>query len=288
MAKRAKVKSKSAKSKRQPKKPVKVKINIGVASTIQMGPKLKAAFKAGLNNPNANIKYTPGISYGKNKLQKAIESYNNKVDWIVTAGGLVAYDAAEKHAKKPFLSLVGAAPTTPGSRCYGGVSLESYKSNPDRIKQLGKSGFKDLSKIGLFQNPNSAMQADEADEWTGVKSNIVSCSVDKNGEVNPSTYAADFDKFPDDVDAIVISADPFFQDTKDDLIAAANASGKYICYPLQTYENLSGNKPSSKKAVLYGPSLEASYLLLGQRVALALSTGKPVPFVSVLNESKSL
>jgi hypothetical protein len=110
-----------------------------------------------------------------------------------------------------------------------------------------------------------------------------------NGEVNPVTYPTDIARFPATVKAIVISADPFFQDSKEELIGAANGTGKYICYPLQTFENIGGlNLPTPGKTTLLGPTLTGAYKLLGQLTTLALSSSAPVGFVLVPNEIKVL
>ena len=58
---------------------------------------------------------------------------------------------------------------------------------PDRINDLVTNNGFAASEIGLFQNPNSAMQAQEEQLWTGARP-VVKCSVDANGNVNPATY----------------------------------------------------------------------------------------------------
>jgi hypothetical protein len=228
-------------------------------------------------------------SYKRAKLKAKIEQFNtdSQIGLIVMVGGLVAYEAANSGlATKPFLALLGVTPLDDGSQCFGGVSLDSSRSNPDRINDLvANNGFA-ASEIGLFQNPNSAMQAQEEQAWTGARP-VVKCSVDANGDVNPATYPADMAQFPATVKAIVISADPFFQETMEELIGAANGTGKYICYPLQAYENTGGtNLPTPGKTTLFGPSLVGAYKLLGQLASIALNTGEPVDFSAVRNKKK--
>jgi hypothetical protein len=110
-----------------------------------------------------------------------------------------------------------------------------------------------------------------------------------NGDVDPNRYANDMANFPASVKAIVMSADPFFQDTMDELIDAANGTGRYICYPLQAYENTGGTHlPTHGKATLFGPSLVGAYKLLGQLASIVLNTGAPVDFVGVPNKKKVL
>jgi hypothetical protein len=143
--------------------------------------------------------------------------------------------------------------------------LESYRSNPARITYLGGKGYSS-GQICLFFNPNSGMEPAETQSWGG--------ATPVPGD--PSTYAADFLKIPATVTAVVISADASFQDTKDRLIPVANGSNKYICYPLQDYENVGGTQPTAHRATLYGPSLKDPYNLLGQRAAIVLNTSAPL------------
>jgi hypothetical protein len=267
-------------------------MGIGVISTLKARARLKNAFINGVNNANVTLKFEHVASYKRAKLKAKIEQFNadQQIGLIVMVGGLVAYEAANAPtgATKPFLALLGVTPGDANAQCYGGVSLDSSRSNPERIIDLVTNNGFSASEIGLFQNPNSAMQALEEQLWTGARP-VVKCSVDANGDVHPATYRADIGQFPATVKAIVISADPFFQETMEELIGAANETGKYICYPLQAYENTGGtNLPTPGKAMLFGPSLVGAYKLLGQLSSIALNTGEPVDFSAVRNKKKVL
>ena len=61
--------------------------------------------------------------------------------------------------------------------------------------------------------------------------------------------------------AVIISADPFFQDNKEALIQAANASNKIVCYPLRNY--LTG-KLATTRSMVYGPSLHKAIEKMGE------------------------
>jgi hypothetical protein len=87
-------------------------------------------------------------------------------------------------------------------------------------------------------------------------------------------FAVDFARagnFFQGLRAIIISADPFFQASKDALIQAANnwltgGANRYVCYPLQDYQNpksSSNNQPTKGRSTLYGPDLNTVYNLLG-------------------------
>ena len=61
--------------------------------------------------------------------------------------------------------------------------------------------------------------------------------------------------------AVIISADPFFQDNKEALIQAATASNKIVCYPLRNY--LTG-KLAPTRSMVYGPSLHKAIEKMGE------------------------
>ena len=297
MATKSKAKKRPAKKMKRPVKKIKrrgspktgLALGIGVISTIKVPQSLRRAFKTGLNNPNVVIKVEHALSYKKNKLQQKIEQFNkdSAIGLIVTVGGLVACNVANSFATKPFISLTGAPPTSPGSKCFGGVTLQSYPSNPLRISYLNGKGFA-TGQIGLFYNPNSAMSGAETGAWTGATP-PVPCFVDANGDNDPTHYTTDLSNFPASITAVVVSADPFFQETKDDLVAAANATGKYFCYALQDFGSASP-APTHGKATLYGPSLTDSFTLLGERAAKVLSTGAKLSplFAAALDIVKDL
>jgi hypothetical protein len=284
LAKKTGVKKKTKKHKRR----AGLTLGIGVVSSIKVPPALRAAFKRGLNNPDVLIKVEHAASYKKNKLKLKVQQFNADVDigLIITVGGSITYEAADSFATKPFLSLVGVTPATPGTKCFGGVTLQSYQSNPLRIGHLEGKGYA-KAQIGLFHNPNSAMASAEKAAWTGATP--LPGGVNSSGDNDFTTYPADFAKLPSSVTAVVISADPYFQETKDALVDAANTSGQYICYPLQDYGGASP-KPTHLKATLYGPALVDPYALLGERAAKVLATGaKLAPlFVSVPDTIKDL
>jgi hypothetical protein len=295
MATKSKVKKGWGKKKGSKKKSktLKVKIGltlgIGVISTIKVPQPLRTAFKKGVNNANVVIKVEHAVSYNKNKLERKIKQFNadSDIGLIVTVGGLIAFEAANAFATKPFISLVGVAPS-PSANCFGGVTLESYQSNPKRIDYLVKQKGFSAGQIGLFYNPNSAMSGAETAAWSGAKPPIPG-GVDTAGDNDPTTFPADFAKIPTAITAVVVSADPFFQESKDQLVAAADNSNKYLCYPLQDYAGASP-QPTSGKTTLFGPALADPFTLLGQRAALVLGTGaKLVPlFVSVPDIVKDL
>ncbi len=60
-----------------------------------------------------------------------------------------------------------------------------------------------------------------------------------------------------------MSADPFFQETMDELVPEANKSGIHVIYPLQDYKN-AWEPPTPGYATLQGPDLLEAYSQLAK------------------------
>jgi hypothetical protein len=267
---------------------------IGVVSSISLPQALEKAFKGGVDDGHINVKIKDKVTYKKGNKQKLIAEiikFNNTADLIVTVGGSVSYAAAvDAPATKPFLSLVGSVPTGAPDNFKGGVSLQSYEANADRIALLVEKTFQP-SEIGLFCNPNSEMNGAEEADWKfqiGANNQIFHGGVNAQGENDASTYSGDFGSIPAAIKALVISADPFFQDTREQLITAANAWGGYVCYPALEYANRSGTKPTHTKATLFGPALTDAYSLLGQLSVVVLKSGAALPVLRLGNTKEDL
>ena len=202
---------------------------------------------------------------------------------IVTTGGNIAFRAAVDARLKttPFISLVGEVPARRPDNFYGGVALQSWLANDARISfllGLGKGYV--ASDIGLFCNRRSAMHGDETTLWHGSEYYLTG----GGGNNNASAFTNEFDNVDDSIKALIISADPFFQDNKVALINAANAwvgakPGRSVCYPLANYKNVPGTTPApAGTSYWFGPDLAGAYQTLGAVAGLALSANGPVPF----------
>jgi hypothetical protein len=258
MAKKKKAPAKRAGSKTPGKK--RTASGIGLVSSIACTPAMKNAFQAG---SGIEPKYKCNVGY--KRLDDAVRAFDGDtgIGLIVTVGGLIAYKAANSDSTKPFVSLVGKFPTDGSAYYKGAVNLQMYTFNPDRIAHLNTKGFQ-TSQVYLFYNPNSATASDEKAAWTGGPT-VEGTTAGNN---DAGTYNHAFDSITAQTAAVVMSADPFFYDTKSKLIAAANqwvAAGtkRYICYPLQNYRT-GPPSPTGGKATLYGPSLEQAYQYHGK------------------------
>jgi hypothetical protein len=257
---------------------------VGLLSTIPITDDQINAFLYGFgSNSHAkrdNLGYAPGdIRQGKKDLKKL-----DKCDVIAVTGGRAAFDAIKGENDNPtFVCLIGEIPDPADlGNCAGGISLNTWESNKDRFSYLTGLGY-NPNQIGLYYNPNSGVAAHEVQDWdNNINPQIAGVSSAKpfsggtgmatpNPVNNPAGFAADFAPggLFQNLTAVIISADPFFQANKDQLIQAVNdwlavdPANRYVCYPLQDYQNPSGTRPRPNRSTCYGPDLGAAYNVLG-------------------------
>jgi hypothetical protein len=260
---------------------------IAVISSIAIDPSLLGTFTQQLPGGTTVTPY-PSLTYKKNKLARQIKKLDNDSACllIVTVGGSVAYEVANAYLtdanQKHFISLVGSLPeaANQSSQLYGGVALKSAETNSFRITWLTNNAKFQPNQITLLRNLNSEMRARESALWQGNEC-VVNGGNDTNGDNSSATYAADFAKVS--TPAVIISADPHFQDSKAQLIQAANTWGGYVCYPLQDYNS---GAPTPTKGVIIGPSLLDAYKTLGQHANMFLQAGASPGIVPVQNPNQ--
>jgi hypothetical protein len=265
-----------ATKKKSPKKGKKSLVqSIAVVSSIDLSPQLKNAFEGELPS-GVTPQYAPP-SYDPGTLGATVGGFNDPTSWglIITFGGVAPAAAANARATKvPWLMLVGGTPglpNTPGEKFFGGVNLDSYGHNAERIKHFTDNG-KDASQVCLLYNPNSGCSTVEAAAWTGatpVKA--------WTGANDSSLYRNAFDSIPSGVEVVVISADPYFQETMSDLIPEAKrwrrgGAGRHVCYPLQEYGD------TDTGSTLHGPSLLDAYARMGKKAKAVLRNDSPSTF----------
>jgi hypothetical protein len=269
---------------------------IGVVSSFDCRGDLSAGFEAGLSRTYGSAvtpKYPDGNgppSAAYNTLDHQVTYYvQNGYDLIVTVGGVIAYDSANRTSSKPFFSLLGAAPENPSGFFQGGVDLQMYSTHDARIKHLTDDLHYNASQIYLFFNENSKTKDDEKNKWKA-----------GNPKAGAGPGPNDTSKFHNTFQgitgkaAVVFSADPFFYSKREDLIREANTwvrnGQRHVIYPLKEYANQNGtNQPDPTVSILHGPSLYDGYFVLGQLVGdylkqapswptlILLPIGDPVP-----------
>jgi predicted enzyme related to lactoylglutathione lyase len=252
---------------------------IGVVSSIKFTGQLKQAVAKGGNFSAAQLSVADSLGYSQTAIQTALSTFNSdsNIKLIITVGGGITYQAAANLGlTKPFISIVGETPTNQAAQCYGGVTLQSVQEDIDRIGYLTNAkGINSPAAIGLYYNPNSAMATNEKAQWPGGQ--VVAATVPNNS----NNYAGDLGNFGNTTTAIVVSADPFFQDTKEALIAAANNITQYVCYSVQEFGNANGkSKPKHGKATMHGASLQDAYSLIGILAQNVLANGVQWGFFS--------
>jgi hypothetical protein len=257
---------------------------IGIMSSINY----EKSFQDALEN-NVNVS---GVSFhhpAEDNATDLVQAVKNllaaKVDYIVTLGGYIAYSAAATTSTVPFFSLTGEIPTMLAAKCWGGVSLESWAHNKDRVEYLIGQGYNTETAISLYYNQNSGLATDEVNDWTNnlypnyktagsgyvlVQNPITAMKSKKNDE-------NDFDTTADNIlsGAVIVSPDPFFHEKHDKLVGKLNKKTLYVCYPLQNYADA---KPKKGSAVLYGPKLEDAITTLAGLINSALTKGTGVGF----------
>jgi hypothetical protein len=261
---------------------------IGIISTIAFRSDFELAFQHGLKNA---AQYDVSDEQNTNaKLAGSLGNFDvpGTYDLIVTVGGLrCAEYVYQNGANVPFISLLGGtlSPAFPGAiqgRFYGGITLRSFDANYDRFFHLtgddnmGAPKTFDPAAICLLANPDSPLYAAETGIWPNPNAII--------GANSLAALTPAFAQFQNTValQAMIVSADPLFQENRSDLIDLANYSGKYVCYPFQDYANKNtGHEPKKKMHTLHGPSLVNAHFKLGQKAAWVLTLGAsrldPVP-----------
>jgi hypothetical protein len=270
---------------------------IGIVSSIEYSAEMQTSFLAGLNMaPMPNFIVRDRTGYRPIPLRKAItDLVGAPVDLIVTFGGLIACNAARAVVVAPavmkFISLIGGRPggfVPPPNLLFAGCcDLQSFAQDPNRIAWLsnpanaghfpGGAAFP-AANIGLLYNPNSVMSNDEVAHWTGGQTVPA-----VNGWADPTKFNLDFNSFGATIQAVVISADPYFHRYRENLITAANASGLYICYPLPSFANPNGTAPTVGNAAIIGPDFHginpinanAACFKMGAMAAAVLGGGNP-------------
>jgi len=263
------------------------KQGIGVLSSIAFsGTRLEAAFQQGVGT-GVHVTVRDRCGYDSRALHNAVQALNNDIELglIATVGGLIVAQAAASNtgATLPFISLVGGTPgafPSPGQGYFrGGVSLETFAHNPHRVAYLRAQHGIAESKICLLSNPNSYMAGVETAAWAAAgRGPVITAGAIKGpGTANDAqTYGPAFRQIDAaGMQAVVVSADPYFKDTMDELITVANAwmaggKGRRVCYPLNDYAT--GKVKPTAGHTLHGPDLEDAYELLGTTAANFLAS----------------
>jgi hypothetical protein len=263
---------------------------IGVLTSITFsGTALEIEFRAGLNDPTVTLDVQGPFGYDTARMNGALDAFNRDqtINLIATVGGSVTELAADARTQKPFVSIDGGAipgvspvPRPAPHLFRWRVDLASLADNHNRKTHLTRTFDIQPTEIGLLANPNSSQhQAEHAQGWADERS----ATVDDNDTAQTAAqkFNRAFAAFPNNIIAVIVSADPYFKKFGTELVGEANGwvrnGRRRVCYPLQDYAD---HGPEPSKTTLFGPQLitrpgsgySGAYKVLGQKAAVALGS----------------
>ena len=251
--------------------------DIGILSGIPFtNSPYKQAFDAGFGGaPSYAFPFEEGFGYNNARFDAGLlrlnTNFNPPLRLIVVVGGIVAEKRAVANPQRDTISLVGGgSPPNPGGRFRNRISLESANSDPLRLAHLATLHF-NRQEICLLANPNASMTAQEQP----IFATTVLADVGPQTANPQAVFRAAFGQIGPNIRAVVVSADPWFKQNSNVLVAEANSwatAGKRVCYPFQEYRN---DGPTPGQTTLQGPSLIAAYNLLGQLAASVINGTAP-------------
>jgi hypothetical protein len=212
-------------------------------------------------------------AYGgtRQELNNAVKSLNATANVIVTVGGSIAAKAAADFAKdKPFLAIVGTAPSfniNPHGTFRGGINLDTPASDVARNRYvIAKWTTIPANRVCLLYNGNGQMVQGELSAWRSQKWPAQSAGSGDNSAIN---FANAFSNAAQNADAVVVSADPYFTQQRLALVGAANNTTLKVCYPFQFYGDAN---PASGQSMWFGPDLVGAYGTMGTKAASVLGS----------------
>jgi putative tryptophan/tyrosine transport system substrate-binding protein len=264
----------------QPAMPVVGFLNIALPT--QMAYRV-AAFRQGLKElgylegQNIAIEYRWAEGHLDRLPALAADLVRRQVAVIAATGGLGSAQAARSATTSiPIVFTSGSDPVQFGlvsslSRPGGnvtGVTLISGELPAKRIELLGQLLAKELKRIGLLINSNSldskaeVKQADEVARTLGYQLQIVRADSEGDFEAAFATLVEQ------QVDALVVTTDPFFESYRDRLVALAASHRIPTIYSVREY-------PDSGGLVSYGASIPDLYRQAGVYVGRILRGDRP-------------
>ena len=257
---------------------------IGFLNSASPGPftRLADAFRQGLREGgyvegrNVTIEYRWADGQFARLPELAAELVHRRVSLIVAAGGTVSARAAKEVTTTiPILFIVGPNPIGDGlvtsvSRPGGnatGVALYTSELLPKRLELLEKL-LPRAAKIAVLVNPSDAAHeletkyAEDAMRVTGQQMVLLKVSAERDFE--PALVSAGQQR----VDALLVSANPFFTQRRVQLVALAARLAMPAGYPWREYTDAGG-------LMSYGPSIAGAYHLIGRYASRILNGEKP-------------
>jgi putative ABC transport system substrate-binding protein len=243
--------------------------------------RLVAAFHQGLNEAgffeDRNVKVEYRWAEGREDLLKtlAADLVQRHVAVIVATGGsFVALAAKAATGKIPVVFVVGSDPVQLGlvssfSRPGGnatGLTLDSTEMLAKRLeilRELVPGG----TKIAMLKSSASTVEKFETDFIE--QNQLITLRLGAGKEFDQAEYENQFDAaVKDGARALLVSADPFFTNWRDLIVALTAKHALPGVYPWRQYA-VSGGLAS------YGPSIVEAYQQIGGYAARILKGAKP-------------
>jgi putative tryptophan/tyrosine transport system substrate-binding protein len=256
---------------------------IGFLNSASPGPfvRLADAFRQGLREGgyvegrNVTIEYRWADGQFARLPELAADLVHRRVSLIVATGGTISARAAkEATATIPILFIVGPNPigdglvtslNRPGGNATG-VALYTSDLLPKRLELLEKLVPR-AARIAVLVNPNDAAHeletkyVEDAMRVTGQQMVLLKASAESDFE--PVLVSAVQQR----VDALLVSANPFFTGRRAQLVALAARHAMPAGYPWREYADAGG-------LMSYGPSIAGAYHLIGRYASRILNGEK--------------
>lgn len=207
------------------------------------------------------------------ELNNAVKSLNATADVIVTVGGSISAKAAADFAKdKPFLAIVGTTPNfniDPHGTFRGGINLDTPGNDAARNGYvIARWTTIPANRVCLLHNKNAQMDQDELRAWRSEGWPDQAAASGDNSAIN---FANAFSSAAQIADAVVVSADPYFTQKRNDLVKAANNTNLRVCYPFEFYGTATPS-PTTGSSMWFGPDLNDAYGKMGTKAASVLGS----------------
>ena len=257
---------------------------IGFLNSASPGPfaRLVDAFRQGLREGgyvegrNVAIEYRWADGHFGKLPELAADLVRRRVSLIVATGGTASARAAKEVTMTiPIVFIGGPNPIGDGlvtslSRPGGnatGVALFTSELVPKRLELLGKL-LPSAARIALLVNPSDVAHeletkyVEDAVRVTGQQMVLLNASAESDFE--PALVSAVQQR----VDALLVSANPFFTSRRAQLVALAARHAMPAGFPWREYADAGG-------LMSYGPSIEGAYHLIGRYASRILKGEKP-------------
>ena len=261
-----------------------------VRSPEDTAPQL-AAFRRGLaengyaEGQNVTIEYRWGLGHYDQMPAMAAELVHLPVDVILAGAEPSVLAAKAATSTIPIVFVVGSDPrklglvtsyNTPGRNATG---VYIFSTNLD-VKRLGllHDLMPSAKRLGVLVNPKFPYAQDQLAQLEAA-ANTVGLRLQIYNASSPTELDAAFEAIShDEIPALIVAADPFFDTRRDQLVALAAERAVPVMYQFRQY-------PAAGGLMSYGPDLLDAYLQAGVYVGQVLK-GARLAELPVLQESK--